>query len=65
MVGGLSDQLDHDDDRVVPPEPVRSRYDRRGLDMMEAGAFEAYELHRKIPEGYRAEEYAWDLTKAI
>lgn len=46
--GQSSNQLDNEDDRPPPPTSVQSRYDRRGLDMMEAEAFEAYELHKKI-----------------
>ena len=46
--GHSSNQLDNEDDRPPPPSSVHSRYDRRGLDMMEAEAFEAYKLHKKI-----------------
>ena len=60
-----SNQSDYRDNHVAPLKPIRSRYDRRGLDLMEAGAFDAYELHKKIPESHRAEEYARDITKAI
>ena len=54
-----------DDDRGPPPAPVQTRYNRRGLDMLEAGAFSAYEFHKKIPQGHRAEEYTREVTKAI
>ncbi|KAF6233533.1 hypothetical protein HO173_008264 [Letharia columbiana] len=60
-----SDHSSGDDDRQPAPVPTQSRYDRRGLDLLEAGAFSAYEFHKKIPEGHRAEEYTREVTKAI
>ena len=60
-----SSDSDSDDDQGPAPEPVRSRYDRRGLDLLEAGASSAYEIHSKIAEGHRAEEYTREVTKAI
>ena len=63
--GQSSTQLDNEDDRPPPPTSVQSRYDGWGLDMMKAEAFEAYELHKNILEGHRAEDYARELTKEI
>ena len=60
-----SSESDGDDDQGPIPEPVRSRYHRRGLDLLEAGASSAYEVHGKILEGHRAEEYSREMSKAI
>ena len=58
------DQSDNDDDQG-PASMSATRYNRRGQDLLEAGAFSAYEFHKKIPEAYRAEEYTREVTKAI
>ncbi len=61
----FSSHSNDDDDRGTAPIPTQSRYDRRGMDLLEAGAFSAYEFHKKILEAHRAEEYTRELTKAI
>ena len=58
-------QSSDDDDGAPGPVSVRSRYARRGLDMLEVEAFSAYEFHKKISEAHRAEEYTREVTKAI
>ncbi len=61
-----SSHSNDDDDRGPSPmPPTQSRYDRRGLNMLEAEAFSAYEFHKKIPDSHRAEEYTREVTKAI
>ncbi len=62
----FSSHSNDDDDRGPSPMPsTQSRYDRRGLNMLEAEAFSAYEFHKKIPDSHRAEEYTREVTKAI
>ena len=58
-------QSSDDDDGAPGPVSVHSRYVRRGLDLLEAEAFSAYEFHKKISEAHRAEEYTREVTKAI
>lgn len=58
-------QSSDDDDGAPGPVPALSRYARRGLDMLEAEAFSAYDFHKKIPETHRAEEYTREIMKAI
>ena len=58
-------QSSDDDDGAPGPVSVHSRYARRGLDMLEAEVFSAYEFHKKIPEAHRAEEYTREVTKAF
>ncbi len=54
-----------DEDPGTAPVSAQPKYGRRGMDLLEAGAFSAYEFHKKIPEAHRAEEYTKELTKAI
>ena len=58
------DQSDNHDDQVPPSEPTQSRYNRRGLDMLEANAFSTYEYLKEIPDSHRAEEFAKEMAKA-